>query len=183
MYGYNINPVKATCMKYQGNCDIANFNNTCYEICAGFSGTTDPYNMDPVCTKSCDDYVEMQRVAQFGVGKCDHQSPYYPVIWDQIPHYVPKLLKDMSPEQARSVCKSMCSQYLPNLVQECHDRCDTDYNAIEQLPPSSVMEIQSMPIEKSSMSSKKSDKKIVTIVLLILLLILMFICFYKMQKR
>lgn len=180
MYGYKINPVKATCMKHQGNCDIADFNNTCYEICAGFSGTIDPYNMDPKCRQMCDDYVEQQRVAQFGVGKCDHQTPYYPVIWDQIPHYVPKLLKDMSPEQARFTCKSMCSQYLPNLVQECHDRCDTDYNAIETTF-NSIGEIatEKLPMKTHKKTSSKTEKKLVIVLVLVLLVLLLTVYFYK----
>lgn len=184
MYGYKINPVKATCAKYGANCDIAKFNNTCYDICAGFSGTTDPYNMDPICTKTCDDYVEKQRVSQFGVGKCDHQAPYYPVIWNQVPHYVPSLLKNMSPQQALVTCKKMCVQYLPNLTQECFDKCDLDYNAIENfqdiagitIKPEKRPEIDVQ--EDSSSNGQKS-----TVVLLIVFFIILVAFFVYMRTR
>lgn len=126
-----INPVKATCMKYKGHCDLADINDTCYGICAAFSGTTDVYNMDPNCTQACDEFIEQKKIDQYGVGNCDHQAPYKPVIWGQVPRYIPQLIKEMSPKQALKTCNNMCMS-MPNLVNECQDHCELDYNAIEQ---------------------------------------------------
>jgi hypothetical protein len=51
---YKIDPVKATCMKYTNkDHGIQGLNDTCFGICAAFSGTNDVYNMDPACSKSC----------------------------------------------------------------------------------------------------------------------------------
>src|SRR5690606_17263003 len=85
-----------------------------------------------VCSQTCREYVEKQRVSEFGVGRCDHQTPYIPVIWDQVPHYFPHLLKDMTPEQALPVCKKMCADRIPSLSLECEDKCITDFYAVER---------------------------------------------------
>ena len=129
---YKIDPVKATCMKYQNrDHGIQGINDTCFGICAAFSGTNDVYNMDPQCSKSCTNFVEKRKKEIFGVGSCDHQVPYRPVIWQQIPRYVPELLKKgENKEQAKLSCFSMCEKYLPNLSSECKEACVVDYNAV-----------------------------------------------------
>jgi hypothetical protein len=126
-----INPVRATMQKYDKNCDLAEINDTCYGICAAFSNTTDPYRVNPECAKACNDYIERMKLQIYGVGNCDHQAPYRPVIWDSPPRYIPSLIKKMSPVEALPVCKQMCATMVPNLKDECIDRCNLDYNAID----------------------------------------------------
>lgn len=133
---YKIDPVKATCMKYENkNHGIQGINDTCFGICAAFSGTNDVYNMDPECSKSCVNLIEKRKKEIFGVGSCDHQVPYRPVIWQQIPRYIPTLLKNgESKQQSKLKCFSMCEQYVPNMVSECKESCILDYNAIVDEP-------------------------------------------------
>ena len=130
-----INPVKATCMKCGDDvkkCGIQELNNTCYSICAAYSGTYDPYNMDQECAKACKALVEKKKLSEFGVGTCDHQQPYLPVIWDQYPHFVPQLLRGgLNPDEALKKGKELCRKNVPNLAAECIEACVTDYNAIE----------------------------------------------------
>lgn len=137
-----INPVKATCIKYKDReKSIQGMNDTCFGICAAFSGTFDTYAMDPKCTQSCVDLIEAKRHELFGVGSCDHQTPYRPVAWGQVPRFVPNLVKNgMNPDEAKNVCYNLCSQKVPNLVRECQETCDLDRNAIEsfQLAPQAV---------------------------------------------
>lgn len=142
---YRINPVKATCMKYQGqDHGIQGINDTCFGICAAYSQTNDVYDMDPMCSQACTDLVEKRKYEIFGVGSCDHQVPYRPVIWQQTPRYVPQLLKQgYSPNQALVKCQQLCVQHSNTTAEECVEKCTLDFNAIEPfeekkpLPPAS----------------------------------------------
>lgn len=133
---YNINPVKAVCMKYDckgPELALQGMNDTCFSICSAFSGTPDVYNMDPVCTKTCEDFVEKLRYEVFGVGSCDHQMPYPPVVWEQYPNYVPDLIKKgLSPEDALREGMKLCDKNIPLMASQCKDDCKLHYNAIEQ---------------------------------------------------
>lgn len=133
---FRLNPVKATCMKYGDRptqYGIQGINDTCFGICAAFSGTNDIYDMDPVCSKACTDLVEKRKHELFGVGSCDHQVPYRPVAWQQVPRYVPLLMKRGAPkEEAKQICLKMC-QGVPNLVKECEDHCILDSNAVDEM--------------------------------------------------
>lgn len=128
-----INPVKATCQKCGPDCELQGLNDNCFEICAAFSGTTDPYNMDPECTKSCEGLIEQKKIDRYGVGSCDHQAPYKPVIWNQTVNYLPQLLrKGYSPQEALNGCYDLCKKYAKNLTEECISKCDFHYSAIEE---------------------------------------------------
>jgi hypothetical protein len=87
--------------------------------------------MDPKCSQACADLIEQKKRQIFGVGSCDHQVPYRPVFWNQVPRYVPMLLKKgINVETARSQCKSLCQN--SSLSAECIEKCDIDTNAIEE---------------------------------------------------
>jgi hypothetical protein len=130
---YKINPVKAVTNLGYAKRDIIGPSNKCYSICAAFSSGDDPYRVDPECAKQCDQFVEKRRREVYGVGKCDHQAPYRPVIWDNIPMLVPKFVKKgNSPEEALQLAKDMCKN-VPNLCNECVDLAELHYNAIEKI--------------------------------------------------
>lgn len=158
---YDINPVKATCIKYSGkDHGIQGLNDTCFGICAAFSGTFDTFAMDPICSQSCTDFIEQRKYELFGVGSCDHQVPYRPVAWQQIPRFIPRLLQQgMKVEQARSNCKNMCNSSVPLLAAECRETCDLDANAVEeykvvaQQPPSP----RKPPIRRTTLKQKEKN--------------------------
>lgn len=130
---YKINPVKAVTNLGYAKRDIIGPSNKCYSICAAFSSGDDAYNIDKECAKQCDQFVEKRRREVYGVGKCDHQAPYRPVIWDNIPMLVPKFVKKgKSPEEALELAKEMCKN-VPNLCNECVDLAQLHYNAIEKV--------------------------------------------------
>lgn len=130
---YKINPVKAVTNLGYAKRDIIGPSDKCYSICSAFSSGDDPYNIDKECAKQCDSFVEKRRREVYGVGKCDHQAPYRPVIWDNIPNLVPKFVKKgNSPEQALLLAKEMCKN-VPNLCNECVDLAELHYNAIERI--------------------------------------------------
>ena len=133
MNKYKINPVKAVCAKYAGrDHGIQGENDTCFGICAAFSGTEDTYAMDPKCTEACTNLIEKRKIEIFGVGSCDHQVPYRPVFWGQTPRYVPKFLREgATPEMAKNMCLKACES-ANMVVEECQENCIVDYNAIEQ---------------------------------------------------
>jgi hypothetical protein len=130
---YKVNPVKATCMKFEGTeHGLQGINDTCFGICAAFSGCINTYDMNKQCSAMCDAFVEKRKREIYGVGRCDHQAPYRPVIWEQYPRYVPTLLKNgYSPEQAKQECMKLCDANNPNLASECKEKCILDFNAIE----------------------------------------------------
>ena len=130
---YKINPVKAVTNLGYAKRDIIGPSDKCYSICAAFSSGDDAYNIDKECAKQCDEFVEKRRREVYGVGKCDHQAPYRPVIWDNIPMLVPKFVKKgKSPEEALQLAKEMCKN-VPNLCNECVDLAQLHYNAIEKV--------------------------------------------------
>lgn len=176
---YVINPVKATCIKYSGKDNgIQGLNDTCFGICAAFSGTYDTFAMDPKCTQSCVDFIEQRKHEIFGVGSCDHQVPYRPVAWGQIPRFVPKLLqKGIGVEQARSECKNMCNKVVPHLARECRDTCDLDANAVEEYKP--VKKIEPPKLVNLKKDEKKHPILFWSIIVLIILIILAGVFVYK----
>lgn len=165
---YLVNPVKATCMKYAKSPTngIQGYNDTCFGICAAFSGTYDTYAMDPQCSKACENLIEQKKHELYGVGSCDHQVPYRPVFWGQVPRYVPVLLKrGETPENSLNKCLKLCKT--SNLVEECRDTCIVDFNAVEPF----VKKEQDKPqkLEKIEKEPEKKDNNNILIVILIVM--------------
>jgi hypothetical protein len=135
---YKINPVKAVTNLGYSKRDIIGPSDKCYSICSAFSSGDDPYNIDKECAKQCDAFVEKRRREVYGVGRCDHQAPYRPVIWDNIPMLVPRFVKKgKTPEEALQLAREMCKN-VPNLCNECVDLAELHYNAIERINTSST---------------------------------------------
>lgn len=128
---YRLNPVRAVKKLGYSKRDIIGPSDKCFTICAAYSSRDNAYKIERECEKQCEEFVEERRNEVYGVGRCDHQAPYRPVIWDNIPHYVPLFLaKGKSPEEALEMSKKMCAK-VPNLYNECVDMCNLDYDAIE----------------------------------------------------
>ncbi len=176
-----INPVRATCMKLKGtNHGLQEINDTCFNVCAAFSGTNNAYDVEPWCAKMCENLVEERKKQQYGVGSCDHQAPYRPVIWDQVPHFVPRLLEQGVPlTQLKSTCKKLCNSQVPNLSLECHETCDTDFNAIEPFQQNKIQPKMSIP------ELKKKHPTIfwIGITIISLGIIILLIALYKKYRH
>ncbi len=132
---YKINPVKATCMRcdMDGGCGIHTYNDTCFNICAAYSGTSDPYAVDSDCAQSCKNMIEEKRHEFYGVGYCDHQQPYRPVIWESSPPYFVNLLQNgMDPKKALEISKKLCEEKSSSIASECIERQVDYYNALEK---------------------------------------------------
>lgn len=126
-----INPVKGTLQSLQNGDGIQTINDRCYGVCAAYSGTYDTFNMDPQCVASCDALIESERIDRFGVGRCDHQTPLRPVIFNIEQRYFPQLVKQsMPPEQALQMCIKKCGS--TNTPEECIENCNLDYGCLEQ---------------------------------------------------
>jgi hypothetical protein len=160
---YVVNPVKATCEKFTGMdaYDVQGISDTCYGICAAYSGTTDAYNVDPACAKMCKNFVEQRKKQVFGVGSCDHQAPYLPVIWDQVPRFFPKLWKKFgNPEEALQKCNALCEKNFYD--KECQSYCNLDYNALQFVDKKNgkeEKEEKEKPLEPVNESYKDTSKK------------------------
>jgi hypothetical protein len=186
---FKINPVKATCWKYKDrDHGIQGINDTCYGVCASFSKSGDAYNIDERCGQMCKDLVEKRKIEIFGVGSCDHQVPYLPVIWDQTPRYFPDALENSNnPEIALMKCKKMCEK--TNLVNQCQEECEVDYHAIETYSSpisSQITSEKNGTIEKqeSNGNDKKNDP-FSTIILLVVLIptVIILILLYFLFRR
>lgn len=178
---YKVNPVKGTCFKYKNkNPGLVGLMDSCMSICASFSGTTDVYQMDPVCTATCDAYVEKKKHEMFGVGSCDKQSPYRPVIWGEN-RYLPKLLKSgMNLDSAVNKCFNMCDEFAANKKEECRENCLVDANSVEAFQP--TMQAKSDSSKSSACSTCDKGSHVVGISLVLLVaIVLLLVYFYKMK--
>lgn len=175
---YKINPVKATLQKYENeDCGIHALNDTCFGICGAFSGTNDVYNMDPDCTKACEVLINDARIKKYGVGICDHQAPYRPVLWEQVPHYFPGILnRGYEPKTARKMCLAKCQKMMPG-SDECVSNCNTDFNAVVYYP-----KLESSIVE-SDTGNKKSKNNTPLYISLGVLLLLIMIPFLLRRKN
>ena len=117
-----INPLKSICLKYKNkDVGINELNDTCYGICASFNKTNDLYQIDRNCSKICEELVNSKK------DDYEKQTPYKPIIWQQIPTYIPDLLKKgIHKNQLLIECKKLCKNNL-----ECKEKCELDFNAIE----------------------------------------------------
>lgn len=177
---YLVNPVKATCMKYAKSPTngIQGYNDTCFGICAAFSGTYDTYAMDPQCSKACENLIEQKKHELYGVGSCDHQVPYRPVFWGQVPHYVPVLLKrGETPENSLNKCLKLCET--SNLVQECRDACVVDFNAVEPFESKGKEEEKPQKKEEKEREEKNDNNTIIGIVILIFVILVALSVFLR----
>lgn len=176
---YKINPVKATCMKYKGKCELADINDTCYSICAAYGNSNNVYEMNEECAKTCAKFIEQKKIDLYGVGSCDHQAPYRPVIWGQTPRYFPKLIEKMSPIPALHECKKRCeSTSLPN---QCKDNCELDYNALENFADYERPNYNPSPTSQVSLKKLQKHHPILfgAGILAMLILIILIIWFIK----
>lgn len=153
MYKYEINPVQATMKKFGGKLNqVQAINDTCFGICGAYSGTTDVYSMEPKCTQDCEELMEKVRYKNFGVGRCDHQTPHRPVLWSEASRFFPPLLKSgMSPKNTLKTCYKKCSELMPS-SQECIDNCELDYNAL--VKPTTRPKPQHLKLNKGSPNKK-----------------------------
>jgi hypothetical protein len=177
MDNYKINPVRGTCMRHNCNYtdNIASLNDTCFSICGAFTNTTDPYNMDPACTRECEKFIEQKRLDDFGVGSCDHQTPYRPVLWGEYSRYVPLLMKKgRTPEQALEEGRKLCDS-VSNLEEQCKVDCLTDYNSIERY---------SKPIVSQSFitDTEKKDPAFFWIIMIILSLLIFYVVYLIIRR-
>jgi hypothetical protein len=171
---FKLNPVKAVCnMKKWYPKDIIGMNDACFGICAAFSSGDDAYRIQPECAKACDDFIEQRRREVYGVGSCDHQAPYRPVIWDNIPRFVPTLMKKgKSPEEALAMGKKMC-QNVPNLLNECIELCNLDFSAVESFGPTTRTE------SKAPQKKGNHTRLLVSLTVLVVLVVLLGIAYSK----
>jgi hypothetical protein len=126
----NISPASATikhCEKKK--CGIQEINDICYRVASAFSGS-DVWNVPPKYSTECDNIVEMARKDIYGVGYCDHKTPYKPLILNPPSEFVRLYNKSNNVEKALVECKKLCAKGRnPN---ECVQDCDIMSGAITE---------------------------------------------------
>lgn len=173
---YNINPLKAIEIKYANSEypteDLNSVNTDCYGICSAFSGTNNPYDADPECNAKCKALIDQKRKDLYGVGECDHQQPYLPLIWDQTPNYFPKLMKStMDPELSLAKCREYCESVAPTFKADCLGKCQLQYDSLEKCEDPTPVEISGSVLVKSEPMQQPSKLSAGQIVLMVALII------------
>lgn len=178
---YKIDPVQGTCIKK--NAGLQEINDTCYGICAAYSGTVNTYDMDPECSKACEDLIERKKYELFDVGTCDHQAPYRPVIWNDIVHYIPGLLNaGNTPKEALKKCNEQCEKYMGNLTEECKEACLVDYSSIVQPYMEPTKLSRPIRLTKEGKDSKANNIILYLTIISALLAVLMVI-YIRFERR
>jgi hypothetical protein len=130
---YKIDPVKATQLKMESDASgtsLQELSDTCYGIVAAFEGSNSSQIIDRTLAQQCDNYIEQNKLLMLNVGSCDHQAPYRPVVWNQVPPFVPMLMnKGATPERALAEAEALCQQN-PLIAEECMEKNRLYYNAI-----------------------------------------------------
>jgi len=86
---FRIDPVKGV----RASDDVGDKSDTCYGICADYASSSSPWISAEDCTSICDAYIDKERIATFGEGKCYHRWPdQRGVVWNQSPNYFPALM-------------------------------------------------------------------------------------------
>ena len=160
-----INPLKSICLKYKNkDVGINELNDTCYGICASFNKTNDLYEIDPNCSKICDELVNSKK------HDYEKQTPYKPIIWEQIPTYIPDLLKKgIDKNQVLIECKKLCKNNL-----ECKEKCELDFNAIENYTEN-YTEMKNKSLNDNKNLKSSSNQKIYYLLFLIPIIIFLMI--------
>lgn len=176
---YNINPLKAIEIKYRNSEypteDLNSVNTDCYGICSAFSGTTNPYDADPECNAKCKALIDQKRRDLYGVGECDHQQPYLPLIWDQTPNYFPKLMKStMDPELSLAKCREYCESVSPTFKADCLGKCQLQYDSLEKCegPTDNSVEVSGVTVRDQPIQQTNSKLSVGQIVLVVALIII-----------
>lgn len=167
----NINPVKATCLAHdcENGRDIQTLNDTCFGICSAFGNAG---LVGKNCQDKCVDFIEGQKHRIFGVGSCDHQTPYRPVYWEDIPRYVPSLLsKGYNLNEAKQKCLEMCNSQ--RMKTECKAYCEIDASAIDNVATEQYNNQYNIVKENYSDNSE-NETKIFKFVLIILAIIFLY---------
>lgn len=156
---YKINPVKAACARCdKSGCGIHEYNDVCYTVCGGYSGSSDPYTVDYECANQCQKMIEEKRHQFYDAGYCDHQQPYRPVIWNESPAYFVKMLQNgMAPKEALEKSRRLCEKYKSNIASECIERQVDLYNAIESYIPMKSPKIPMHTKLPSQQENKEED--------------------------
>lgn len=180
MNKYEIDPAKATMKKFDGKYDqVHAINDTCFGICTAYGKTFNVSDLNNKCTQSCENLMQTVRQKKFGVGKCDHQGPDNPVIWDnQTPHFFPSLLvQGMSPKNALEKCYDKAR----HISQECLDNCETDYYAL--VMSKHVVKLSAEPSPPSPKKSKKSRTLEIIVIVGVISIVLVFLALFLLMKK
>lgn len=147
-----INPIRGTLYKCEktGNNGINYINDACYALCAAFKGSSSAYDINDTCGLMCKDLVDSKRTSE--------HHPRLPVIWNQVPYYLPQLLiEGNNPDMALSKCYQLCQN-----DSDCILNCNASY--------------VSLPVEHySDDDSKKKKKSLIIFVAVTLLLLLLLV--------
>ena len=107
--------------------DINSISDSCYRISKAYGdvyGKKVEEELDSKCSKMLSEYK-----ASFGRDDCNLRRPVKPVVFNQVPHFFPELLKSgASPEQAYKGCISKCKD--TRYGNTCSKYCKMDYDAL-----------------------------------------------------
>jgi len=117
------------CMRKHDPCDINSINNCCYNICAGYIGSSKyPEIINSHCAKMCQQCVNKSTQLN-GKAPCYWRNFDKPVIYTQVPHYFPEYFNQTkNKNQALAMCKNACNS--SSHPGECCEQCQLDADAL-----------------------------------------------------
>jgi len=180
---FTINPCLSCHKKFKdGNYDVNNINQCCYETLDAFQGTGSVNSVRrSEAAKNCVECVN-NAIKNSGKDPCDLRiSP--PALWGNVPHFFPSLLNETKDvKRAGDECKKMClGTSYPN---QCVENCDTDMNAVEMYDGKEVGEVTEKKVTYQKLSSSKYEKsnKMVYYISVVIVIILLLFLVWKMYN-
>lgn len=123
-----ISPCNAVMKRVKNtNCDINTMNDLCYGISSAY-GDIHGSELKKELDRQCAELISEKKCV-LGKTDCYMKRPVPPPIFNQVPHFFPKLLKESgNPQKAYNMCCSMCDNTkYPN---SCKDKCNLDSDAV-----------------------------------------------------
>ena len=143
----NVNPVKATktYCEQKGGCGIQELNDTCFGIASAFNGNCNVWNVPEDQAHACEAMINEARYSLFGVGECDHQAPYRPLILNRDRLFPTLFSKSGNAIASLKQCQDRC------VTNECKRDCYLDYLAVQ--PDKGVMAPGDLPYQDVKQSN------------------------------
>ena len=112
--------------------NINTINDKCYEISNAY-GKTFGKDIEKQLNQQCEHIIK-QKKHKLNYTNCYMKKPSRPVIWNQVPHFFPDLLKQYKdPEKAYKLCCQRAEN--SSFPEEALNHCLLDFMAINFTPP------------------------------------------------
>ena len=121
-----VNPASAT-KKYcemKGGCGIQEINDICFGVASAFNGNCNVWDIPESYAQNCNELVNEARKTLFDADRCDHQTPYRPLVLNRTRQFPRLYAHSGNIQQALRECIQNCDSI------ECQKNCYIDSYAV-----------------------------------------------------